>query len=84
MKNNKRKIIIPFIVVGILVFVFWYGGNAPGLRGWTPEQTKSENVIQTQSPAPSAEVKPEAQLMQKILQKMIPVQKVFLHRNNIL
>lgn len=34
MKFNKNKILVSLVVMGILVFTFWYGGNAPGLQGW--------------------------------------------------
>ncbi|SHI14987.1 protein of unknown function [Sporobacter termitidis DSM 10068] len=34
LKRHQWKIIIPVLAVCVLVFAFWYGGNAPGLRGW--------------------------------------------------
>lgn len=42
MKFNKNKILVSLVVMGILVFTFWYGGNAPGLQGWKvkPEHKK--------------------------------------------
>ncbi len=32
---NKKRIIIALAVLAILAAVFWWGGNAPGLQGWT-------------------------------------------------
>ncbi|HAE91441.1 MAG TPA: hypothetical protein DCG60_02175 [Tissierella sp.] len=46
-KFNRNKIIASLIILGILVFTFWYGGNAPGLRGWNIRQEpakKAESV----------------------------------------
>jgi len=36
-KKHKWKLIVPIILIGILVFAFWYGGDAPGLQGWKVE-----------------------------------------------
>jgi hypothetical protein len=36
LKKHKWKVIVPILIVCVLVFAFWYGGNAPGLRGWNP------------------------------------------------
>lgn len=35
LRSNKWKVVVPLVVVAALVFAFWYGGNAPGSRGWT-------------------------------------------------
>ena len=48
MRKHKNKIIAGFVIAIILTFVFWYGGDAPGLRGWTPEP--KETVVQTYEP----------------------------------
>ena len=34
-KRNRRKLIAPILVAAVLAAAFWYGGDAPGLRGWT-------------------------------------------------
>ncbi len=34
-KNYKWKILAPILLLAVLGFSFWYGGNAPGLRGWS-------------------------------------------------
>lgn len=36
MKKYKNKFIISTIILTILVGIFWWGGNAPSLRGWNP------------------------------------------------
>lgn len=34
-KKHKRKVIIPALVAAVLVGAYYFGGNAPGARGWT-------------------------------------------------
>lgn len=47
MKKHKSKIMAGIIILTVLSFVFWYGGDAPSLRGWQPEQTlKREDKIE--------------------------------------
>ena len=48
MKKHKNKIIAGVIIAIVLAFVFWYGGDAPGLRGWEPQP--KETVVQTDEP----------------------------------
>ena len=61
MKKHKNKIIAGIIIAIVLAFVFWYGGNAPGLRGWAPQPKENTNVatenssIKTESPIVTAE-----------------------------
>ncbi|MBR3996513.1 MAG: DUF4430 domain-containing protein [Clostridia bacterium] len=50
MKKHKNKIIAGVIIAIVLAFVFWYGGDAPGLRGWTPQPKGSVNVITEDAP----------------------------------
>ena len=42
MRKHKNKIIACLFVLVVLATVYWWGGNAPSLRGWNPE--KSETV----------------------------------------
>lgn len=48
--NKKGKIFTALIIICVLAFTFWWGGDAPGLRGWKlPEkvsdfQISSENI----------------------------------------
>ena len=44
---RKNKILACVIIVIVLAFVFWYGGDAPGLRGWTPHPKGGVNVENT-------------------------------------
>lgn len=34
-KKHKSKVFIPVLVAAVLAGVFYYGGNAPGARGWS-------------------------------------------------
>lgn len=42
LKFSKNKLIAIIGIIGVLVFAFWFGGNAPGLQGWNvkPEASK--------------------------------------------
>ncbi|MDN6398674.1 MAG: hypothetical protein L0J75_06500, partial [Alkalibacterium sp.] len=44
MKKNKNKMILGLIILFTLVVSFWYGGNAPGLRGFDPKPDTTENI----------------------------------------
>ena len=63
MKKYKKHIIIGSIIIAVLVFAFWWGGDAPSLRGWNVEPTPkvTERVIidevydNDESPTPSVE-----------------------------
>lgn len=49
MRNYKNKIIIGAVILTVLAVVFWWGGNAPGLRGWnvsapTPTSVPTETM----------------------------------------
>lgn len=38
-KNNRKKLTGILVVIAVLVFAYWYGGNAPGTKGfWTEEK----------------------------------------------
>ena len=49
MKKHKTKIISGLIIAVILVFFFWYGGNAPGLRGWSVQSKHSITAVENSS-----------------------------------
>ena len=40
-KTHKWKVIIPALVVAVLIGAFYFGGNAPGSRGWSVADTPS-------------------------------------------
>lgn len=44
MKINGKKIVVGILLLAVLAFTFWYGGNAPGLRGWKVER---EEVVES-------------------------------------
>lgn len=56
-KKNKKSFAGGIVVVLILVWAFWYGGNAPGARGFrldtrqeaTSEQSSAENTVGSDS-----------------------------------
>ena len=50
MIKHKNKIITGFIIIIILAFVFWYGGDAPGLRGWVPKTEETSTTVQHNEP----------------------------------
>ena len=42
----KKKIIVGILIVAVLALVFWWGGNAPGLRGWdVAEETTADTAV---------------------------------------
>lgn len=51
MKLTKGKLIATLIIVAVLTVAFWYGGNAPGLQGWTIRGQESGAVLEA---SPSA------------------------------
>ncbi len=48
MKKHKNKIIAGVIIAIVLAFVFWYGGDAPSLRGWSPESKETVCVVKNE------------------------------------
>lgn len=63
LKEHKWQIIVPVLVIGILAFAFWYGGDAPGSRGWTvnnPSAPSETASAPTEAPAttPATETVP--------------------------
>lgn len=54
-KKHLKKIIGILVVLLILVGAYWYGGNAPGSRGFGRPGTTSENTESTTQEAVSGE-----------------------------
>lgn len=44
MKKYKNKIIIGFIVILILAFAYWWGGNSPQLHGWRSQDESTSPI----------------------------------------
>ena len=56
-KQNKWKVIIPILTVVVLAAAFWFGGNAPGLQGWsTGDESVAEVIASTPGPSRAPEV----------------------------
>ena len=57
MKITKKHIITVIAMLAVLAAVFWQGGNAPGLKGWIPDETVStQNTDEGTSVLPEANV----------------------------
>ena len=79
-KQHKWKILVPVLIAAVLAGAFWYGGNAPGARGWTvPANETSQSVleddtqdtaepVQTPEQAPSAVPEPEETAAEETLE----------------
>ncbi len=52
-RQHKWKVLLPLLAAAILVFAYWYGGNAPGAQGWTVSPPPTTAVPATPSPSPS-------------------------------
>ena len=60
-KKNRWKVIIPLLVVVILAAAFYFGGNAPGTRGWSVSATPTPTVsadADVNSPEPAVSARP--------------------------
>ena len=54
MKRHKHKILFGALIIAILALVFWYGGDAPGLRGWISQTNDHTVVTKNDAPVPPA------------------------------
>lgn len=63
MKKYRNHIIIGAVIVAVLAFAFWWGGDAPGLRGWAPQMASTEQTGQAEAAVASAapSIEPEAE-----------------------
>ena len=56
MKLTKGKVIGALAILVILAAAFWYGGNAPGLQGWTVGVRESSSpVLESMQPSSTPE-----------------------------
>ena len=56
-QKNKWKIIVPIFIIAVLVGAFYFGGNAPGSKGWEvggnePTVSTTPEVNPTPTPVP--------------------------------
>ena len=53
-QKNKKKLIAGVAIAAVLAFAFWYGGDAPGLKGWKvdkdPAPQEQTQIGETQQP----------------------------------
>ena len=54
MRKHKNKIIIGTIIAIVLAFAFWWGGDAPRMRGWNTEKSDT-NINHTQTDVNASE-----------------------------
>lgn len=57
--KKKWKIILPALLLAILAFAFWYGGNAPGMRGWKAKAPEAAEETRTEQDAYKTDPVPE-------------------------
>lgn len=65
MRKHKNKLISGVVIAIVLAFVFWYGGDAPGLRGWTPQPKEDVTMVQNDEPT-NEEIKEAEQKVSEI------------------
>lgn len=49
LKKHKDKLLMGGLALVLLVAVYWYGGNAPGMQGWTVEKPPAQTQEQAQT-----------------------------------
>lgn len=67
MSKNAKKALAAAGILAVLALAFWYGGNAPGLQGWSPADSSgrdfsappAEQSEGTSGPAVSSQETPE-------------------------
>ena len=62
-QKNKWKIIVPILIIAVLAAAFYFGGNAPGSKGWElggNEPTVSTTPEANPTPTPVPDKTPEA------------------------
>ena len=54
-KQNKWRVIVPVLILAVLAFAFWYGGDSKGLHGWSVKETAApaEEFVPTPTAAPA-------------------------------
>ena len=58
--KHKNKVLMAGLSLVLLVAVYWYGGSAPGMQGWTVEKPPAQTQEQEKTPPEeTTEVLPE-------------------------
>ena len=74
-KKNKWKVILPVVVVAVLAFAFWYGGDSKGLHGWMVNDKTTESAAPiVPDAAPSETPAPETELTASPAPETAPVE----------
>ena len=51
LKENRWKVALPLLAAAVLAAAFWYGGNAPGLQGWSAKAPVSAQTSEAPAEA---------------------------------
>ena len=52
-KQNKWRVIVPVLILAVLGFAFWYGGDSMGLHGWAVKETETAVPAEESVPTPT-------------------------------
>ena len=78
-KQNKWKVIALVMIAVVLAAAFWYGGNAPGLQGWTVRETPPAAAVTgspsaAPGPAEPPTTAPEASIPPQPTESAVPTE----------
>ena len=82
LKKHKAKLLFLLLMIGILVWAFWWGGNAPSLRGWDtptppapteaillPEKTEQSEQPEADATATTSETNTPEETVQPVAEE---------------
>ncbi len=82
-KQNKWRVIVPVLILAVLGFAFWYGGDSKGLHGWSVKEnaapaeesmpTLTAVAAPTPEPTPVPEETPETIPTEPPAEESVPV-----------
>lgn len=72
----KKRILAITAAVAVLAFAFWYGGDAPGLRGWNVAESETMEIETAEDPQKEPEEPPKTESMHSIEQTENPTEKL--------
>ena len=85
-KQNKWRVIVPGLILAVLVFAFWYGGDSKGLHGWSVKETAApaastdipatpaSEEMPIAAPAPTPELTPTPTPVQEEAIEIVPTE----------